>query len=99
MDKKEVSVHIFDTSGSPIFIDVRNEFYADAHGIVMMFDVTKRETFEALDNWLLEIRRELLKKSTCPQPVIIVCANKIDLIGQEADGLEQCVDEVLKKKI
>ena len=26
VDKREVSIHIFDTSGSPLFVEVRNEF-------------------------------------------------------------------------
>ena len=55
VDKCEVSVHIFDTSGSPLFADVRNEFYYDAHGILIVFDVTKRETFEGLGGWMHEI--------------------------------------------
>ena len=83
VDKKEVAVHIFDTSGSALFVDVRNEFYADAHGIVLMFDVTRRQTFDDLDDWLLEIRREVLKKASTSgtqSPVIVVCANKIDII-------------------
>ena len=84
VDKKEVAVHIFDTSGSALFVDVRNEFYADAHGIVLMFDVTRRQTFDDLDDWLLEIRREVLKKASSTSgtqsPVIVVCANKIDII-------------------
>ena len=80
VDKKEVAVHIFDTSGSALFVDVRNEFYGDAHGIVLMFDVTRRQTFDDLDDWLLEIRREVLKKAStsgAQSPVIVVCANKI----------------------
>ena len=63
VDKCEVSVHIFDTSGSPLFADVRNEFYYDAHGILIVFDVTKRETFESLGGWVHEIRTELQRRS------------------------------------
>ena len=48
VDKREVSIHIFDTSGSPLFAEVRNEFYRDTHGIVLAFDVCRRETFDAL---------------------------------------------------
>ena len=54
--QREVSVHIFDTSGNPIFHDIRNEFYLDAHGILLVYDVTRRETFYALPKWLNEIR-------------------------------------------
>ena len=59
VDKKEVSVHIFDTSGATMFSDVRNEFYRDAHGLLMVMDVTRRETFEILSDWVLEIKQEV----------------------------------------
>ena len=59
VDKREVRIHIFDTSGNPLFIEVRNEFYKDAHGILMVFDISKRHTFESLSRWLAEIELQL----------------------------------------
>ena len=53
VDKREVRIHIFDTSGNPLFGEVRNEFYKDAHGILMVFDITKRPSFESLSNYKL----------------------------------------------
>ena len=91
VDKKEVAVHIFDTSGNAIFGDVRNEFYSDAHGVLLTFDVSKRETFEALDGWLLEVRKEMArhhKGQDHPPPVVLVCANKIDLAERSVDEVE-----------
>ena len=55
----EVSVHIFDTSGATLFSDVRNEFYRDAHGLLLVMDVTRRETFEILSDWVAEIKLEV----------------------------------------
>jgi GTPase SAR1 family protein len=34
--QREISVHIFDTSGNGIFQDIRNEFYLEAHGILLV---------------------------------------------------------------
>ncbi len=61
VDSREVSVHVFDTSGSNLFRDVRNEFYRDAHGIVLVFDVTDRASFESLSQWTKEIYSELAR--------------------------------------
>ena len=55
----QVSVHIFDTSGASLFTDVRNEFYREAHGLLMVMDVTRRESFEDLSDWVLEIKQEV----------------------------------------
>ena len=42
-----------------MFADVRNEFYRDAHGLLMVMDVTRRESFEDLSDWVLEIKQEV----------------------------------------
>ena len=55
----QVSVHIFDTSGLPLFSEVRNEFYRDAHGLLLVMDVTKRESFDSLTDWVQEIKQEV----------------------------------------
>lgn len=92
MDKREVSVHIFDTSGSPIFAEVRNEFYRDTHGLILVFDVANRESFDALCDWTKEIYLELAKEGRdFDKTALVVCANKSDL-----DSKRQ-VDEVEAK--
>lgn len=96
VDKKEVSVHIFDTSGNSLFENVRNEFYKDAHGILLVFDVSRRQTFDELADWIKEIKMATLLKDqqekgaeTLPEPVVLVCANKVDLNSQSSvDNIE-----------
>jgi len=91
VDKREVSVHIFDTSGLPLFSEVRNEFYRDAHGLLLVMDVTKRESFDGLTDWLQEIKLELsregrqLDNTTC-----FLAANKCDvgIERREVDDME-----------
>ncbi len=61
VDGREVSVHVFDTSGAPLFREVRNEFYRDTHGIVLVFDPTSRASFDALCEWTKEIYSELAR--------------------------------------
>ena len=71
----DVRVNIFDFAGHPIFYEVRNEFYRDAQGVILVYDVTNRESFRHLDDWLLEMR-----KFTCETDsfIVAVCANKTD---------------------
>ena len=33
------------------------KYYRNADGIVLVFDITKRETFEGLDNWVAEVKQ------------------------------------------
>ena len=51
---KQLRLNIWDTSGDPEFVDVRNEFYKEAHGLILVFDVTQRRSFQVLDAWLGE---------------------------------------------
>ena len=37
-------------------LQVRNEFYKDAQGCVLVYDVTNRASFESLGNWMHESR-------------------------------------------
>lgn len=54
---------------------VRNEFYSDIHGVVLVYDTQSPQTFRNLQDWVEEIT------AAFPQPiyqslVIAVCANK-----------------------
>jgi len=71
----EVRVNFWDLSGHPEFFDVRNEFYKDTQGGLLVFDVTSRRSFENLDNWLSEAR----KFGCNPRDVdFVVIGNHID---------------------
>ena len=50
-------VHLWDLSGSPEYIDVRNELYGQTDAIFLVFDVTNQASFESLDTWMKEITK------------------------------------------
>lgn len=54
LDEKALRVNFFDLSGDKRFREVRNEFYRDTQGAILVFDPSKRETFENLSNWIQE---------------------------------------------
>lgn len=69
----EVRVNFWDLSGQPEFLEVRNEFYKDTQSGLLMFDVSSRRSFEALDGWLREAAKFGAGKFPC-----VLCGNKID---------------------
>ncbi|KAG0703726.1 DnaJ subfamily C member 27 [Chionoecetes opilio] len=91
VDGRKVSVHFFDTSGSPLFEEVRTEFYRDMQGILLIYDVTDRSSFIALDAWLAELRHNLGPVEEW-SAVVVVCGTRTDTAGTggrqvtEADG-------------
>lgn len=93
VDKREVGIHIFDTSGNPMFYDVRNEFYRDAHGILMVYDSTDKISFDSLTRWLNEVYTEVRQGADHFQPVIVICANKIDQRQSKTANKDNWVDD------
>lgn len=74
---REIKVNIFDMAGHPFFYEVRNEFYKDSQGVLLVFDVGVRESFSALDSWLGEMKQETGSQANMESIVFTVCANKV----------------------
>lgn len=62
-------------------MQVRNEFYKDTQGAVVVFDVADRQSFDALDSWMLEMQNEIGNQSEMDNVVVCVCANKVTRYG------------------
>ena len=62
-------------------LQVRNEFYKDTQGAIIVFDVSDRNSFEALDSWILELQNEIGNQSEVDNIAVCVCANKVCYIS------------------
>ena len=56
---RDVRVNFWDMSGNPEFFEVRNEFYKDASGGLLVYDVSNRKSFESLQEWVVEAKVRL----------------------------------------
>ena len=76
----DIQMNIFDCSGHPLFYEVRNEFYRDIQAILLVFDLSNRRSFETLEYWLCEIKKEFnLADGQKLSMLIFVVGNKNDL--------------------
>ena len=75
---KTVRVQIWDTAGQERFRTIAKSYYRGAHGILLIYDVTARGTFENIRKWLTQIKQEAPKRTS-----IIIVANKIDCEERE----------------
>jgi len=73
VNDKEVKVQVWDTGGQEKFSKIRPLYYRGALGGLVVFDVTSKQSFENLDNWMEEIQKN------CTKIPIIIVGNKIDL--------------------
>jgi len=69
-----IKLNIWDTAGQERFKTITSTYYKGAHGIILVYDVTDRESFNNINNWLSEI-----KKHAGPQVVKLLVGNKSDL--------------------
>eukprot|EP00049_Salpingoeca_infusionum_P003481 m.66876 g.66876 ORF g.66876 m.66876 type:complete len:192 (-) comp12151_c0_seq4:541-1116(-) len=71
---KSVKLQIWDTAGQERFRSVTRSYYRGAAGALLVYDISSRETFTALTNWLTDART--LASSDI---VIVLAGNKKDL--------------------
>ncbi|MHA2406665.1 MAG: Rab family GTPase [Candidatus Hermodarchaeia archaeon] len=78
-----VRLQLWDLAGQPHFSSVRPVFYRGAAGIILVFDVTRRQTFEAIPGWYTEV-----SQVTGTVPTVLL-ANKVDLVDQRQTSTEE----------
>lgn len=71
-------MQIWDLAGQPVYKSVREGYYKGAEGIILVFDVTRPETFNNIPKWLSEI----LNKNEEILPMVLV-GNKSDLRAED----------------
>lgn len=70
---RPVRLVIWDMGGQSTYRELRRQFMKGAAGAVIVYDVTRPETFMAMNTWFESFRE------VCPDAPVVVCANKIDL--------------------
>ncbi|WWC59389.1 uncharacterized protein I303_101944 [Kwoniella dejecticola CBS 10117] len=71
---KRVKVQCWDTAGTESFRSITSSYFRGAAGALLVYDVTRRESFDHVTSWL-----EDLRKYADENVSIILVANKIDL--------------------
>ena len=74
---KRVKLTIWDTAGQERFRTLTSSYYRGAHGVVLVYDVTRMDTFEDLQQWLKEV--QLYSPNNGESVVKLLVGNKIDL--------------------
>jgi len=83
---KIVKLVIWDLGGQSFFRDVRETYCKGANGAIIVFDLTRQETFLNLHEWL-----QTLWKTAGKLPLAI-CANKFDLRSIRTISRERALD-------
>lgn len=88
---KKLKLAVWDTAGQERFRTLTSSYYRGAQGVILVYDVTQRETFDNLRHWLDEVRTH----STNENAIKMLVANKVDLVNDQmvsrAEGEEFAV--------
>ncbi|KAJ4714478.1 Ras-related protein like [Melia azedarach] len=76
---KSVKAQIWDTAGQERYRAVTSAYYRGAVGAMLVYDITRRQSFDHIPRWLEELRSHADKNI-----VIILIGNKSDLENQRA---------------
>jgi len=81
IDKKEIEINgnqiklmLWDIAGESAAIKVPKKYLAGAHGVLYVFDMSRKETYQTIQNDLFEINKSL-GDNAC-----VILANKADLV-------------------
>ncbi len=73
---KRVKVTIWDTAGQERFRTLTSSYYRGAQGIILVYDVARKETFDSLSMWLQEV--EQFSMGGGKEVVKLLVGNKVD---------------------
>ena len=84
VDEKVCKLQIWDTAGQERFKTITSSYYKGAHGIIVVYDITDRDSFNAVHTWMSEI-----EKYTQDNITRILVGNKTDLENRRAVSFEE----------
>ena len=102
-DGKKIKLQVWDTAGQESFRAITRSYFRGATGALLVYDITRRETFAHVQEWLEELRAAADKNIS-----IILVGNKCDLDSKRAvskeeaqewaerNGLKACVETSAK---
>ena len=84
LQNKQIKMQIWDTAGQERFRNVISSYFRGAHGILLIYDVTNRDSFKNLESWLIEI-----EKNASENVLKILIGNKNDLVDDKEIKTEE----------
>ena len=75
IDNKNIDIKIWDTAGQERFKNITNRYYNDADGILLLFDISDKGSFEKISFWINDLSNKIILDNIS----LILIGNKTDL--------------------
>ncbi|KAA8564709.1 hypothetical protein MFRU_013g02240 [Monilinia fructicola] len=86
--QKHMKLSLWDTAGQETYKSVTRSYFRGASGALLVFDISRRPTFEHVTDWLNDLRQ-----IAEPDIVVVLVGNKSDLAVGEENKREVGVEE------
>lgn len=70
---KKIKIKVWDTAGQERFRTITKQYYKNAEGIILIYDVTESKTFDQIEDWVMNIMDNKQNDAK-----VILVGNKID---------------------
>ena len=94
--KKSFEISLFDTAGQERFRSITKNYFKDADGIILVYDITSKITFEHVEIWLASIKG-VLSDWKDHNYLILLIGNKLDLATSGEKQREVNIEDVNQK--
>ena len=74
LENNKIKLQIWDTAGQERYRSVTSAYYKGAKGAILVYDITRKATFENIDKWIPD-----LKNNGDSDIIIMLIGNKCDL--------------------
>ena len=81
----EIRLKIWDTAGEERFRNITSQYYKGAEGIILVFDLTKKESFEKINDWMKQIK----VNTQSDEIAIVLLGNKKDIVNERVVSFEE----------
>ncbi|CEG62778.1 Putative Rab family, other [Rhizopus microsporus] len=85
---KRVRVQIWDTAGQERYRSITKRYYRGAVGALLVYDITKRESFMSIPRWLNEIK----SNEAHSESILMLVGNKSDLEKDRQVTVEEALE-------
>ena len=89
----EIEVQLWDTAGQERFRSITATYYKSSQGLLLMYDITKRETFSNVENWIENVNDSLGNNNDY---LIVLMGNKLDLVKNNEEARDVSEEEAQK---
>ncbi|KAK2960642.1 putative GTP-binding protein ypt2 [Blattamonas nauphoetae] len=84
IDGQTIKLQLLDTSGNETFRRITTQYFRDTKGVILMYNITRRSSFESLSRWF-----ELIKQHSNEDTIKLLIGNKCDLEARRQVATEE----------